>query len=128
VIYKRDPSKPNQIFVFGSNMAGRHGAGAALDAVKNWGARYGQAYGRQGRAFAIPTKGKDLETLDLKQIQGYINAFIDYADEREDLEFLVTRVGCGLAGYNDDQIGPMFRDAPHNCVVPTEWEKYLANR
>jgi len=128
MIYKRDPSKQNQIFVFGSNLKGRHGAGAALYAARNWGAAIGVGVGRTGNAYAIPTKGYDLEILDLDVIESYVMLFIRYANANPDLEFLVTRVGCGLAGYKDHEIAPMFEDVPHNCVMPPEWEKYLANR
>lgn len=127
-MYRFNKNKPNQIFVFGSNLAGRHGAGAALDAVSNWGAKYGQAFGRQGRSFAIPTKGKDFETLTIDVIECYVNAFIDYADENSHLEFLVTRIGCGLAGYQDSEIAPLFKSVPYNCVMPPEWNDYVDNR
>jgi hypothetical protein len=124
MIYRRDTSKQNQVFVFGSNLAGIHGAGAAYDAFKKWGAVRGQGYGLQGNSFAIPTKGKELEILDLKDIENYVSMFIRFANERPELEFLVTRVGCGLAGYKDGDIAPMFKEAPHNCVLPPEWEKH----
>lgn len=126
MIYKRDPEKPNQIFVFGSNLVGRHGLGAALDARMHWGAIPGMGIGKQGCSYAIPTKGAHLEILDLEVIESYVRLFIRYANENPHLEFLVTRVGCGLAGYKDEQIAPMFRDAPHNCVLPPEWEKFCA--
>lgn len=113
------------IFVFGSNLAGRHGAGAALAARKKWGAQYGVGKGPTGSAYAIPTKGMHLEILDLKEIEGYVNEFIEYANANHDMEFFVTRVGCGLAGYKDHEIAPLFRRAPHNCSMPYEWRDYL---
>lgn len=109
------------IFVFGSNLAGRHGAGAALFARQYHGAIYGQGVGRQGESYAIPTKDSDLRTLPLREIKTYVLAFLDYAREHSELKFQVTRVGCGLAGYTDGDISPMFKGAPDNCVLPEGW-------
>ena len=86
------------IFVFGSNLAGRHGKGAALHARQNCGAIYGQGEGLQGQSYAIPTKDARLRTLPLGIIAVHINNFILFARSRPDLEFEVTRIGCGLAG------------------------------
>lgn len=109
------------IFVFGSNLAGRHGKGAALCALKEHGAIYGQGVGRQGNSYAIPTKDEKLRTLPLSTIQIYVNAFLHYAQLNPTQTFLVTRIGCGLAGYRDHHIAPMFRDAPLNCQLPEGW-------
>lgn len=109
------------IFVFGSNLAGRHGAGAALFARNNYGAVYGQGVGRQGYSYAIPTKDYRINTLPLETIQGYVNEFLLYARNHPELDFRVTRIGCGLAGYNDAQIAPMFVNAPSNCFLPEGW-------
>jgi hypothetical protein len=109
------------IFVFGSNLAGRHGAGAALFARQHHGAIYGQGIGLQGNSYAIPTKGKNLRTLPLALIELYILTFIKFAIYHPHLTFEVTRIGCGLAGYKDEQIAPMFKDAPINCVLPEGW-------
>ena len=106
------------IFVFGSNLAGRHGAGAALFARNNYGALYGQGVGRQGNSYAIPTKDYRINTLPLETIQGYVNEFLLYARNHPELDFQVTRIGCGLANYNDAQIAPMFTNAPSNCSLP----------
>lgn len=124
MIYKRDTNKPNQIFVFGSNLAGRHGAGAALDARLHWGAEIGHGIGLRGNSYAIPTKCHDLEILSLDAIDQSVDTFIRFAESNPELEFLVTRVGCGLAGHKDSEIAPMFKDAPPNCVLPPEWEKW----
>lgn len=113
------------VFVFGSNYAGRHGAGAALYARNHYGARYGVGKGHTGKAYAIPTKDGYLRSLPLNVIKQHVDDFIAYATERQDLEFLVTRVGCGLAGYLDHQIAPMFKLVPDNCVLPEEWKEYL---
>lgn len=87
------------IFVFGSNLAGRHGKGAALWARQHRGAIYGQGVGPQGNAYAIPTKDHRLRVLPLDVIAGHVHEFLKYAGERSDLRFQVTPVGCGLAGY-----------------------------
>ena len=113
------------IFVFGSNLAGRHGKGAALFARQHRGAQIGVGCGPTGNAYAIPTKDTRLHTLSLVSIAGYVAAFIQYARSNPDLDFNVTRIGCGLAGYTDAQIAPMFRTAPPNCYLPPEWADYL---
>ena len=98
----------NTIFVFGSNEAGRHGKGAALTARSKYGARYGQGSGRQGNSYAIPTKDKHLNTLPIPYIKHYIEKFCWYAKNNPDLNFNVTRIGCGLAGYKESDIRPLF--------------------
>jgi len=109
------------IFVFGSNLAGRHGAGAALAAFKEHGAEYGTGVGRTGNSYAIPTKDAKLRSLPLEIIAVHVSQFLVYAGRHPELEFQVTRVGCGLAGYTDAQISPMFKTATKNCVLPGEW-------
>jgi len=109
------------VFVFGSNLAGRHGAGAALEARKNHGAVYGKGSGPQGNSYAIPTKDERLNSLPLEVIERYVAAFIRYAKANPNVEFRITRIGCGLAGYTDVQIAPMFKDAPENCKLPFNW-------
>ena len=110
-----------KIFVFGSNLAGRHGKGAALSALREHGAIYGQGAGPQGASYAIPTKDEQLRTLPLIEIKHYVNVFLSYARYNPDLVFQVTRIGCGLAGYTDEQISPMFKEAPNNCELPEGW-------
>lgn len=109
------------IFVFGSNLAGRHGKGAAKDAVKFHGAIYGQAVGRQGDSYAIPTKDAYLNPLPLDKIEPFVEEFLIYAEKHPREQFQVTRIGCGLAGYTDEQIAPMFDGAPPNCELPEGW-------
>ena len=111
----------NTIFVFGSNLAGRHGKGAALTARLYHGAIYGQGNGKQGNSYAIPTKDIYLRSLPLDTIQFYVEIFINYAKQHPELTFFVTRIGCGLAGYTDTQIAPMFKNAPSNCELPLTW-------
>lgn len=109
------------IFVFGSNLAGRHGAGAALCARQTHGAVLGVGVGRTGNSYAIPTKDENLRTLSLLVIHTHVEYFKLYARQNPDLTFNVTRIGCGLAGYTDTDIAPLFKDAPENCILPDGW-------
>lgn len=120
------PVPRNAIFVFGSNLAGRHGKGAALQALHEFAAHYGKPYGLQGRSFAIPTKDENLQTLPIEAIQGYANAFVAFARANPQLRFYLTRIGCGLAGYRDEQIAPLFAAAPSNVIRPPRWGRYAA--
>lgn len=113
------------IFVFGSNLAGRHGKGAALWARQHRGAIYGQGEGRQGNSYAIPTKDALLRTLTLEVIASYVAGFRCYARENPKLIFQLTPIGCGLAGYAPEQIAPMFRDAPANVALPDVFKDAL---
>ena len=115
----------SKVFVFGSNLAGRHGKGAALYAYHNRGARYGVGAGFVGNSYAIPTKNSNLVRLPIAEIKEYVDDFKYYASEMPELRFFVTRIGCGLAGYSDADIAPLFRGAPNNCDFPLEWEFFL---
>lgn len=123
------PYHGRAVFVFGSNEAGIHGKGAAKYAAECLGAGYGIGEGFTGGCYAIPTKNKQIRTLPLEVIQGYIDRFLSCAlkeaQNNEPTKFFVTRIGCGLAGYADEQIAPMFKGAPNNCVFPIEWQQYL---
>lgn len=114
-----------EIFVFGSNLAGRHGKGAALCALQQHGAHYGQGSGLQGNSYAIPTKDRFLRSLPLLMISAYVNEFVDFAAAHPELKFNVTAVGCGLAGYTPKQIAPMFSGAPDNCFLPASFQGVL---
>lgn len=111
------------IFVFGSNLAGRHGRGAALEARRRYGAVYGQGIGRQGQSYAIPTKDERIRTLPLAAIREHVAQFLVYAAEHSNERFMVTKIGCGLAGYKEPDIAPMFLDAPPNCELPEGWRR-----
>lgn len=117
--------QPGQIFVFGSNLGGRHSKGAALDARQRYGAIYGQSEGRQGNSYAIPTKDGKLRTLHLGDIKMHVATFFRYARLHWDETFFVTAIGTGLAGYRHDQIAPLFRGSPANCILPPEWIEWL---
>jgi hypothetical protein len=132
----RDPRSPRapeqafsaaatEIFVFGSNEAGRHGKGAALHARRHYGAKYGIGFGRTGNAWAIPTRDADLRTLPLDRIAHYVRQFLVYADQHPELMFKVTPIGTGLAGYAHEDIAPMFARAAANCRLPAAWQKFL---
>lgn len=113
------------VFVFGSNLRGAHGAGAAKWALEHRGAKYGHGIGPQGNSYAIPTKDELLRPLPLAEILVYVRFFRAYAKTHTDLTFQVTPIGCGLAGYKPDQIAPMFRGAPANCILPKEFLEML---
>ena len=105
----------NEIFVFGSNLAGAHGGGAARAAMNKFGAVWGQGVGLQGRSYAIPTMQGGVET-----IAPYVDEFIAFARANRQLTFLVTRIGCGIAGFRDEDIAPLFRSAldDENIILP----------
>lgn len=112
--------KPNEIFVFGSNQSGRHGKGAAKTALK-WGAKWGQAEGLQGKTYGIPTKDHSVRrVLSVDEISVYTQRFIEFARNNPQLRFLVTEIGCGLAGYKPKDIAPLFKEALElkNVVLP----------
>lgn len=111
------------VFVFGSNLAGRHGAGAAKFAIQHRGAIYGKGEGRQGNSYGIPTKDGNIRTLPLEEVKRGVDRFLDYARENPCVTFQVTKIGCGLAGYTEEQIAPMFKGAPDNCELPEGWGK-----
>lgn len=121
------PSEP--VFVFGSNLAGRHGKGAALWARQHRGAIYGVGKGPQGNSYAIPTKDERLKTLPLSEIEMHVVAFLIFAEAaRHLLRFQVTPIGCGLAGYSPEQIAPFFRNASDNVILPPEFTAVLEAR
>lgn len=105
----------NEIFVFGSNLAGFHGGGAARVAHQRFGAVWGQGVGLQGQSYAIPTMQGGVET-----IRPYVDEFIVYARQHPELTFLVTRIGCGIAGFTDEDIAPLFKEAlgTDNIILP----------
>ena len=101
----------NQIFVFGSNLSGRHGKGAAKTAL-GWGAKWGQAKGLQGRTYGIPTKDASIRrTLTIEEIKPFVDEFIEFAKANPNLIFLVTEIGTGLANHKKENIAPLFKQA-----------------
>lgn len=112
------------VLVFGSNLKGIHGAGAALTARIKYGAQIGVGEGRTGQAYAIPTKVTPYQRRNIMKIGTSVKTFLRYAEDRPELPFVVTRIGCGLAGYTDEDIAPLFADAPLNCQFDRQWKKY----
>ena len=108
----------NEIFVFGSNLAGMHGGGAARTAYNKFGAVWGQGVGLQGQCYAIPTMHGGVD-----KIRPYVDEFLDFGRQHTELTFLVTRVGCGIAGFTDEEMAPLFKAALNleNVVLPRQW-------
>ena len=108
----------NEIFVFGSNLAGMHGGGAARTAYNKFGAVWGQGVGLQGQCYAIPTMHGGVD-----KIRPYVDEFLDFARQHTELTFLVTRVGCGIARFTDEEMAPLFKAALNleNVVLPRQW-------
>ena len=107
--------KDGEIFVFGSNLAGSHGGGAARQAYEHFGAVWGQGVGLQGRSYGIPTMQGGVET-----IRPYVDEFIAFAKEHPEYKFLVTRIGCGIAGFTTHEMAPLFAKAVdlENVLLP----------
>ena len=114
--------KPNEIFVFGSNLGGMHAGGAARVACNRFGAIWGQGVGLQGQSYAIPTMQGGVET-----IQPYVDEFIGFAGQHPEYKFLVTRIGCGIAGFTADEIAPLFKAAidMENVILPEDFVEVL---
>ena len=113
----------NEIFVFGSNLAGMHGGGAARSALK-WGAIMGQGVGLQGRTYAVPTMFRNVD-----EIQPYVTDFILFAENHPEYRFLVTKIGCGIAGFEVEEIAKLFQKVIHNKIknisLPKEFVSIL---
>ena len=114
--------KENEIFVFGSNLEGMHGGGAARTAVEHFGAIWGQGVGLQGKSYGIPTMQGGIET-----IKPYVDEFIEFAKQRRDLFFYVTKIGCGIAGFKEEEIAPLFAEAlkEENIALPKSFVELL---
>jgi hypothetical protein len=119
--------EPNQIFVYGANEKGVHGAGAAKLALR-WGAKMGQ-YELVGQTYGIPTKDKKIQTLPLDKIQVHVDTFLATAFSHTEYEFLVSKIGCGLAGYRPEDIAPLFKIIKtgvfEDVILPEEFYKYI---
>jgi len=116
----------NEVFVFGSNESGIHGAGAARLANKKFGAIMEQGFGLQGRSFAIPSKDWNINTLPINIIKFYVGRFLDFAKNNSNSTFFVTKIGCGLAGHSVMDIAPLFfqnGEPPENVILPEDFWK-----
>ena len=118
---RREAIDERRIFVFGSNLAGRHGAGSARAAYRHHGAKMGQGVGLQGNSYGIPTKNEKLAILPLSAIMLYVADFLAFASERPTWQFDLVAIGCGLAGYEPADIAPMFKGATVNVHLPREF-------
>ena len=114
--------KENEILVFGSNLEGMHGGGAARAAYNKFGAIWGQGVGLQGQSYGIPTMHGGVDV-----IKPYVDEFIDFAKSHTELKFLVTRIGCGIAGFRDEEMAPLFKDAIEieNIYLPKSFYNIL---
>ena len=119
--------EPNQIFVYGANEAYIHGAGAARLAMR-WGAKYG-VDGLVGQTYGIPTKDRQIYTLPLDKIRVHVDDFLSFAFSHQEYEFLVTKIGCGLALYKPKDIAPLFKIIKtgvfENVILPEEFYRYI---
>ena len=116
------------VFVFGSNLAGIHGGGAARLAYGQHGAEWGVGQGLAGNSFAIPTKERNVrDSRSLEDVRDSVSFFVRFASAHPELEFQVTRIGCGLAGFADEDIAPMFKHAPSNCLFDSAWQPWLSD-
>lgn len=114
-----------EVFVFGSNLAGVHGDGAAKTAYKKHGARWGMGAGHYGCSYAIPTKDQDIKSMPLDAIEIFVAVFIAYAAAHPEWDFKVTRIGCGLAGFKDNDVAPLFINATGNVLFDDAWKPWL---
>ena len=115
----------NEVFVFGSNLGGFHAGGAARVALESFGAVWGQGVGLQGQSYAIPTMHGGVDV-----IKPYVDEFIAFARKHRELKFLVTPIGCGIAGFTVDQMAPLFADAidVENIILPEDFVIFLGSR
>ncbi len=113
--------KENEIFVFGSNLQGMHGGGAAFIAYEKFGAIWGQGVGLQGQSYGIPTMHGGVDA-----IKPYVDEFIEFAKSHQELRFLVTRIGCGIAGFRDEEMAPLFKECIEleNVILPRSFVIY----
>lgn len=118
----------NKIFVFGSNLSGIHGAGAANTALRERGAQWGIGEGLTGTAYALPTKGLNISFMSIDEVRLHIQTFAKFAYENPGAHFQVTQVGCGLGGFTKEEIAPLFVHCAHeesNCYFDTAWKPLL---
>lgn len=115
----------DEVFVFGSNLTGMHGGGAAAIAHRCFGAVWGKGVGLYGQSYAIPTMQGGVKT-----VKPYVDEFIEFAKNHPELRFLVTKIGCGIAGFREEQIAPLFAEAidVKNIILPHDFVEIIKNR
>ena len=114
----------DEVFVFGSNLSGMHGGGAAATAHRCFGAVWGKGVGLYGQSYAIPTMQGGVKT-----VKPYVDEFIKFAKNHPELRFLVTKIGCGIAGFREEQIAPLFAEAVDvkNIILPRDFVEIIKN-
>lgn len=118
-----DSLKDNEVFVFGSNMLGHHAGGAAKQAHKQFGAEWGIAEGLTGQCYAFPTLEREMTKRGIPALERSRDRLFATARALPEKTFLLTKVGCGIAGYSEEKIKPLFNNAPSNVVLPEDWRK-----
>lgn len=114
-----------KIFVFGSNETGIHNGGAARVALNVHGAVMGIGHGRVGNSYAIPTMTAYADPIKFDELAAYVKSFVEYANARQEYDFEITRIGCGIAGFKDEDVAKLFEAADVNCLFDTSWEQYF---
>jgi hypothetical protein len=113
--------EPNEIFVFGSNQRGAHAGGAARLAKEKFGAQEGVGEGLTGQSYAFPTLTANFEKVSRASLEASRDRFLAIARQNPEKTFLLTKVGCGIAGFTEDEIRPLFKNAPANVGLPEDW-------
>jgi hypothetical protein len=120
-------SPRRRIFVFGSNLQGIHGSGSARYAFDHYGAEWGVGEGLTGEAYALPTKHSPAQSLSIEELEEAVARFVDFAWDNPTMDFLVTSVGCGLAGFKPHEVGPMFLLAPDNVYIQMQIAQWVGS-
>lgn len=120
--------EPNQVFVFGSNLAGEHVGGAAKVAREKFGAEWGVGEGMTGRCYAFPTLTEDLDQIPHWKLEKHIDNFFKTALDNPDKEFILTKVGCGIANYPEKYMKALFVDSPKNVIKPEGWHANMRSQ
>jgi len=115
--------KQNQIFIFGSNGLGKHIGGAARQAFEKFGAQMGVSEGWCGQAYAFPTLNKHFQKCSMRQLRASRDRLFKVCEQNPEYEFLLTKIGCGIAGFKDAEIKPLFDVHPINLTMPIEWQE-----
>ena len=116
-----DILKPNQVFIFGSNAAGKHAGGAAAQAYEDFGAKWGIGEGLEGQSYAFPTLDANFQKVSNTRLHASRLKLYECAERHPDKEFLLTKVGCGIAGFPEEKMRKLFANAPKNITKPRGW-------
>jgi len=122
---EKEVPSDNQVFVFGSALSGNHELNYnSKQATLKYGAKFGRGIGVSGRSYAIPIRGYDNELLTLESISQYVDRFVKLTQQHKDINFFITRIGCGKFEYSDNKIAPLFKNCGDNCSVPDTFMLY----